>query len=458
MKKTFFVILLLMFVAVACDSRKDFDKEQKNPDTVCINIGVTTESTKAVIHDTGSGAATFCWEAGDDIGVVVDGALVRFALKEINDDGTAVFSANLPSGTTVQDNADIAFPYVPEDYSGGVFALSYPKEFTSESETSFRHRWAGKLNKDGEGNFNTSLHHQAGILRVTYSNVPDFADAITLTADKNLAGDSKTITINYSWHKDEDMSFYFPVPAGDYSSFTVSLQTAGETVIGSEKTLSGSTMTVNTGYIYRLPTIPFAGTKALVAVFSFTGTTKGYAEKISNLLGANLYEITPTEEYAADNNNYYDSSTRAYQEQFGPSSTRPAIAADLASATDYDVVYLGFPVWYGKVPRVVLSFLDTYDFSGKTVIPFISSDASGIDASETELHSTYSSINWETGQRLNSYTDEEIKTWLESYGMVTRTTEDLIRVNIGHTSYAATLARNATSDAFAGLLPISCNR
>ena len=137
---------------------------------------------------------------------------------------------------------------------------------------------------------------------------------------------------------------------------------------------------------------------------------------MADILGADTYQITPSEAYTSDNNNYYDSSTRAYQEQYGPASARPAINATLSN-TDYDVVLLGFPIWYGKVPRVVLTFLDTYDFSGKVVIPFCTSGSSGISTAQTELQSTYSTIKWKTGARLNGYTTEQLKTWLSGFGL-----------------------------------------
>ena len=110
--------------------------------------------------------------------------------------------------------------------------------------------------------------------------------------------------------------------------------------------------------------------------------------------------------------------TRAYQEQNGPASARPAIEKTL-SRTDYDVVLLGFPIWYGKVPRVVLTFLDTYSFAGKTIIPFCTSGGSSIFDAEDELHSTYTNITWLKGARLNNKSESELQTWWESFGLQT---------------------------------------
>ena len=154
----------------------------------------------------------------------------------------------------------------------------------------------------------------------------------------------------------------------------------------------------------------------------------------------------------SDNSKYYDENTRAYQEQYGPVSARPAINATLGS-TDYDVVLLGFPIWYGKVPRVVLTFLDTYDFSGKTVIPFCTSGSSGISAAQTELQSTYPVLKWKTGARLNGYTDEQLQTWLAGLGI--RNTS--FTLTIGGINFTAELANNATAQAFNALLPMTLN-
>ena len=110
--------------------------------------------------------------------------------------------------------------------------------------------------------------------------------------------------------------------------------------------------------------------KVLVAYFSFTSNTKAYAEKIAEITGGDLYEIVPEVAYGSENSNYYDQSTRAYKEQYNTGGEqRPAIKETLENTAQYDVVFLGSPIWYGKSPRVILTFLDKYGFKGKTVIP-----------------------------------------------------------------------------------------
>ena len=158
-----------------------------------------------------------------------------------------------------------------------------------------------------------------------------------------------------------------------------------------------------------------AGGKVLVAYFSFTNATKAYAEKIAEITGGDLYEIVPEEAYGSENSNYYDESTRAYKEQRNTGGEqRPAIKATLNDAVQYDVVFLGSPIWYGKSPRVILTFLDKYGFQGKTVIPFVTSISTGISNVNRELPSTYPAINWIEGRRLNGMSDANLRTWVES--------------------------------------------
>lgn len=157
-------------------------------------------------------------------------------------------------------------------------------------------------------------------------------------------------------------------------------------------------------------------TKVLVACFSFTGNTRTVAATLAGLTEGTLHLITPETAYGSENNNYYDESTRAYQEQYGPATARPAIQKTLTDAADYDIILLGFPIWYGKAPRVVFSFLDAYGFKGKKVIPFITSGSSGIGAAETELRSAYPDIVWKSGARLNGKSQDELAAWLRDAG------------------------------------------
>ena len=388
MKKTIYTLFAMSLAACTAESIPETPTtpESTVPTTerVSINVRLAEPATKAIINDSGSGAASFSWENGDEIGVVVGDKYYRFTLEGKTSEDTGTFTAELPGGSTIENGAQIAYPYIADDYNEitNTFSLTYPTEYTSAKAGDFRHRWAGTLSQDGSGNFHANLSHQTAILRITYANVPAEATAVQLTADQNIAGSSKTIKTNLSWHA-STMNFYFPVPAGTYNSFTIQLLNGETPIDGTQKTLANSAMTLETGKIYRTPTAALGPKKILVAYFSFTNNTQVIATSMADILGADTYQITPSEAYTSDNNIYYDSSTRAYQEQDGPASVRPAINATLSN-TDYDVVLLGFPIWYGKVPRVVLTFLDTYDFSGKVVIPFCTSGSSGISTAQTE--------------------------------------------------------------------------
>ena len=159
-----------------------------------------------------------------------------------------------------------------------------------------------------------------------------------------------------------------------------------------------------------------ANGKVLVAYFSFTSNTKAYAEKIAQMTGGDLYEIVPEVAYGSENNSYYDETTRAYKEQYNTGGEqRPAIKGTLNGASQYDVVFLGSPIWYGKSPRVILTFLDKYGFEGKTFIPFVTSAASGITKVNEELPSTYPNIIWKEGRRLNGTSDADLHTWVEGF-------------------------------------------
>ena len=120
-----------------------------------------------------------------------------------------------------------------------------------------------------------------------------------------------------------------------------------------------------------------AGTKALVVYFSATGNTKAVAETLAELKGADIYEIVPEQPYTDEDLNYNDRTTRATAEQNDPDA-RPAIQGSITDFEQYEVVYVGYPIWWGDMPRILYTFFDTYDFSGKTIAPFCTSGGSGL--------------------------------------------------------------------------------
>ena len=154
----------------------------------------------------------------------------------------------------------------------------------------------------------------------------------------------------------------------------------------------------------------------LVAVFSATGTTKGVAEKIAKLTGADFYEIIPAEPYTSEDLNYSDSDSRATKEQ-NDKSARPAIGSEDISLEGYKTVYIGYPIWWGQAPRIMSTFVESHDFDGVTVIPFCTSGSSDIGASDDALAEQSGSGNWLQGKRFSGeVSDDELKEWVKEAG------------------------------------------
>lgn len=158
-------------------------------------------------------------------------------------------------------------------------------------------------------------------------------------------------------------------------------------------------------------------TKTLVAYFSATGTTKPLAEYAAEILNADLYEIVPENPYTEENLAYYTNG-RADQEQ-NDSSARPAISGSVENMEEYDTIILGYPIWHGQAPRIISTFLESYDFSGKIIIPFCTSHSSGIGSSADNLHSLCSdSTEWLEGKRFAGGTSKgTIEEWLSDTGI-----------------------------------------
>lgn len=160
-----------------------------------------------------------------------------------------------------------------------------------------------------------------------------------------------------------------------------------------------------------------ADSKVLVAYFSATGSTEGVAKHIADATGATLYEIRPETPYTSADLNYNDSSTRATREQ-NDASARPAISGAVENMADYDVVFLGYPIWWGQAPKILYTFVESYRFDGKTVIPFCTSGSSGVGSSATNLQKSTSGANWLTGNRFSaSASRDSIVSWINGLGL-----------------------------------------
>lgn len=154
----------------------------------------------------------------------------------------------------------------------------------------------------------------------------------------------------------------------------------------------------------------------LVAYFSCTGTTEGIAEIIADETGGELHEILPEIPYTAEDLDYY-SGGRADREQADPNA-RPEIANSVEHMEDYGVVFLGYPIWHGRAPKIIYTFLESYDFAGKTVVPFCTSGSSGIGGSEGDLHALAEDAEWPEGRRFSgSDGAQAIRQWLEELNL-----------------------------------------
>ena len=135
---------------------------------------------------------------------------------------------------------------------------------------------------------------------------------------------------------------------------------------------------------------------ALVAYFSATGTTARAARELAEAIGADLLEIEPEEPYTAADLDWNDKNSRSSREMADETS-RPAIAGRTADMGRYDTVFLGFPIWWYVEPRIVDTFLEAYDFSGKIMIPFATSGGSGIGRAEKSVREHCPAGTWKCG-------------------------------------------------------------
>lgn len=155
------------------------------------------------------------------------------------------------------------------------------------------------------------------------------------------------------------------------------------------------------------------GSGVLVVYFSATGNTKGVAEKIAGITGADTYEIKAAQEYTDADLNWNDSKSRSTREQNDPSA-RPEIGSEAVSLDGYTTVYIGYPIWWGEEPRIMDTFVESCDFEGKTMIPFCTSGSSGIGRSGQNLADKAGSGTWLDGKRFGAGASEDaIRSWIE---------------------------------------------
>ena len=154
--------------------------------------------------------------------------------------------------------------------------------------------------------------------------------------------------------------------------------------------------------------------KTLVAYFSASGQTAKLAKTLAGVTGGDLFEIAPETAYTAADLDWMDKKSRSTIEMKDPKS-RPAIAGKVADMAQYDTVFVGFPIWWYQAPRIIETFLESYDFSGKTVIPFATSGGSGMGKTVQELKKLCPGANWKPGKMINGISDKALSDWANEF-------------------------------------------
>ena len=153
----------------------------------------------------------------------------------------------------------------------------------------------------------------------------------------------------------------------------------------------------------------------LIAYFSATGTTEQVAEKLAVITGGELYAITPSQPYTSSDLNWNNKRSRSSMEMNSP-EIRPSLVDKKLDMENYNVVFIGYPIWWNLAPRIINTFIENYNLQGKTIVPFATSGGSGISNSVATLKKTYPELNWQEGKLLNHINENNIREWIEQFG------------------------------------------
>ena len=188
--------------------------------------------------------------------------------------------------------------------------------------------------------------------------------------------------------------------------------------------------------------------KVLVAYFSATGNTRPVAEKVAEAANGDLFEIVPAQPYTTEDLNY-NTDCRANAEQIDPNA-RPAIQNAVEDMGQYDAVLIGYPIWWGKAPKIIHTFLETYDLSGKTVATFCTSG--GSDHEDATLRGYAPDATWLEGRRFSG--TSQVENWVNGLDLPKSSEEETrkVYIQIGDTVWTATLEDNPSVTAWAELL------
>lgn len=156
--------------------------------------------------------------------------------------------------------------------------------------------------------------------------------------------------------------------------------------------------------------------KILVAYFSATGTTARAAQLVANISGGELYVISPEKTYTEADLDWNNQKSRTSVEMNNP-KIRPTLKDKSLDVSHYDIVFVGYPIWWNLAPRVINTFIESYDWKGKSIIPFATSGSSSIANSVAQLKRTYPDLNWKDGKLLNRADAATIRTWMKQLGL-----------------------------------------
>lgn len=162
-----------------------------------------------------------------------------------------------------------------------------------------------------------------------------------------------------------------------------------------------------------MESIEVKNNEILVVYFSCTNNTKNIAEYIRDITNADNTEIIPSVPYTSDDLNYSASECRAGLEH-NDDAARPAISNSISNMNQYKLIFLGYPIWYGEAPKIIYTFLESYDFTGITIIPFCTSGSSGIGSSDDNLHTLAPSAIWVSGKRFaKNASKSTVSEWID---------------------------------------------
>ena len=154
--------------------------------------------------------------------------------------------------------------------------------------------------------------------------------------------------------------------------------------------------------------------KTLVAYFSASGVTEKLAKTLAAATNADLFEIRPVTPYTSKDLNWMDKKSRSSVEMNDPDS-RPEIAETMPNMADYNTVFIGFPIWWYVAPHIIHTFLESYDFTGKTLVPFATSGGSGMGRTVDELRKLFPKADWKTGKVVNGVSDQALAAWAAKF-------------------------------------------